>query len=98
MKAGHFNTQNVRAVEAPKRPGEGGGADSFDVLVGPRTDGKILGGEISMCLMESCPARFRPILQEIHQISIDFHRFSMVFSMDFTWILMDFNGFSFHFL
>lgn len=50
--AGYFSSKNVRAVEAPKRPGEGGSADAFDVLVGPRTDGKILGGEISTCLME----------------------------------------------
>ncbi|CAJ1347259.1 unnamed protein product [Effrenium voratum] len=50
--AGHFSPQNVRPAEAPKRPGEGGALDSFDVLVGPRTDGKILGGEISTCLME----------------------------------------------
>eukprot|EP00913_Durusdinium_trenchii_P005471 g5099.t1 len=50
--AGHFSAKNVRAVEAPRRPGEGGTGDSFDVLVGPRTDGKILGGEISTCLME----------------------------------------------
>ena len=58
IQAGHFSARNVRGVESPKRPGEGGAADSFDVLVGPRTDGKILGGEISMCLMEPCPARF----------------------------------------
>eukprot|EP00439_Symbiodinium_sp_Y106_P047823 s4308_g6.t1 len=50
--AGHFHSKNVQAAEAPRRPGEGGSPESFDVLVGPRTDGKIMGGEISTCLME----------------------------------------------
>lgn len=50
--AGHFSPQNVRRVEDLRRPGEGGSSSSFDVLLGPRTDGNVLGGEIATCLME----------------------------------------------
>eukprot|EP00931_Biecheleriopsis_adriatica_P086449 TRINITY_DN61125_c0_g1_i1.p1 TRINITY_DN61125_c0_g1~~TRINITY_DN61125_c0_g1_i1.p1 ORF type:complete len:1003 (-),score=182.35 TRINITY_DN61125_c0_g1_i1:44-2947(-) len=50
--AGHFDPKNVAVAEAPRRPGESGGAESFDLLIGPRTDGDVLGGEIATCLME----------------------------------------------
>lgn len=35
----------VRAAEDVRRPGEGGGAESFDVLLGPRTDENLLAEE-----------------------------------------------------
>jgi len=43
---------NVRIPPELKRPGMGGSANSFDVLVGPRLDESLLADEISACLFE----------------------------------------------
>jgi len=58
--AEYFDPKNVRAAGNLKKPGEGGGARSFDVLVAAIRDSDALGNEISMCLLEKgfCVLRF----------------------------------------
>mmetsp|Transcript_44821 Transcript_44821/g.116019 ORF Transcript_44821/g.116019 Transcript_44821/m.116019 type:complete len:957 (+) Transcript_44821:89-2959(+) len=47
-----FDPANVRAKTDLKKPGEGGGERSFDMLLAPRTDAEGLGQEIATCLLE----------------------------------------------
>mmetsp|Transcript_19785 Transcript_19785/g.57398 ORF Transcript_19785/g.57398 Transcript_19785/m.57398 type:complete len:942 (-) Transcript_19785:53-2878(-) len=48
---GEFAASSLKAPE-PKRPGVGGDADSFDLLVGPRLKEDLLAEEIAACLFE----------------------------------------------
>lgn len=50
--SGHFSPKNVRKVANPKKPGEGGGETSFDLLLAPRTEAGALGQELSRCMLE----------------------------------------------
>jgi len=42
----------VRAPEVVRKPGQGGGPQSFDVLLGPRTPDAVLAEELAACLFE----------------------------------------------
>jgi polyketide synthase-associated protein len=49
---GEFDLKNLKPASSLRRPGEGGTETSFDMLVGPKTDDKALGEEMSACLIE----------------------------------------------
>mmetsp|Transcript_89360 Transcript_89360/g.277960 ORF Transcript_89360/g.277960 Transcript_89360/m.277960 type:complete len:948 (+) Transcript_89360:61-2904(+) len=49
---GHYKPENLKIPEGLKRPGLGGSAESFDIIVGPRLQEDILAEEIASCLFE----------------------------------------------
>nr|AQS99174.1 type I polyketide synthase [Gambierdiscus excentricus] len=50
--SGYVDPKHVRAPKDCSQAVAGGDLKSFDILVGPKTDGDVLGSEISTCILE----------------------------------------------
>lgn len=48
----NLDAKNARIPKDVKKPGRGGGPDSFDVLLGPRTPDALLAEELAACIFE----------------------------------------------
>merc|ERR1719414_1296199 len=65
----HMPKENVKVPEEFKRPGLGGGANSFDLLVGPKVQEAAMAEEISSCLFEKgfCVLRVCQSTEEVSE-------------------------------
>eukprot|EP00931_Biecheleriopsis_adriatica_P064620 TRINITY_DN39371_c0_g1_i1.p1 TRINITY_DN39371_c0_g1~~TRINITY_DN39371_c0_g1_i1.p1 ORF type:complete len:986 (-),score=218.19 TRINITY_DN39371_c0_g1_i1:66-2957(-) len=61
--------ENLSLLDGSKRPGLGGGPESFDVLVGPRHNQDYLAEEVATCLMEKgfCVLKICQKQQDVEQ-------------------------------